>query len=195
MARADIEQIIKKAKEVCCLVVLDEAYWQYYGKTNYNFIMKYDNVIILQTFSKAYGLAGVRIGYAIAQESVLSILEKLRPPYSINMTAIIAATVALDDQEYVNSYVKEVSEAKQLLEKFARENNIIIYPTGSNFCIMKVGDKNKEIITALKKEGIVLRELTDSQILGGCIRIGIGNKEQTFILISALKRILEKNKF
>lgn len=194
IARRDIEEIIKKAKEVGCLVVLDEAYWQYYGKTNYDFITKYDNVVVFQTFSKAYGLAGVRVGYAVAQESIISVLEKLRPPYTMNITAITAATVALDDQEYVDSYVKEVSEAKKIIEKFARENSLMMYPTGSNFCIMKVGDKNKEIIASLKEKGILLRELKDSELLRGCMRVGIGNRQEMQTVINALKDILVKEK-
>lgn len=194
IARADIERVIKKAKEIGCLVVLDEAYWQYCGETNYDLAIMYDNVIVFQTFSKAYGLAGVRIGYAIARESIINILEKVRPPYTINITAITAATVALDDQEYVDLYVKEVSEAKKMLEKFARENSVIMYPTGSNFCIIKVGDKNKEILLSLKEKGILLREVKDVGILKGCIRVGIGNKEQMQTVIIALENILEKKK-
>ncbi len=194
IARADIEEIIKKAKEVGCLVVLDEAYWQYCKETNYDLVVNYDNVVIFHTFSKAYGLAGVRIGYAVAQESIISVLEKLRPPYTINITAITAATVALDDQEYVDSYVTEVSKAKEILEIFARKNNVVMYPTGSNFCIMRVGDKNKEIISSLKEQGILLRELKDVGILKGCIRVGIGNKEQMQTVVIALENILGKKK-
>ncbi|PIN79642.1 histidinol-phosphate transaminase [Candidatus Woesearchaeota archaeon CG10_big_fil_rev_8_21_14_0_10_34_8] len=192
ISERDIMKILDKAKENDVLVLLDEAYYQYNGKTYKEMVKKYKNLVVMQTFSKAYGLAGLRVGYSIADKDIIATLEKLRPPYNINIAAIYAAIAALEDQEYVESYLKEVRQAKKEVYDALGDLGIKTYPTGANFFIAYLGEKKDLVLDGLRKRGVLLRDIDDYNLLNGCVRIGIGNIEQTKILISALRKIIQQ---
>ena len=191
--KVEIIQILEKAKKKNILVILDEAYWQYNNMYTLKDLTKqYDNLIVLQTFSKAYGLAGLRMGYAIASEEIISTLEKVKLPY-VNSLGVIASLQALEDQEYVLGYLKDVQESKKQLYTALKEVGIKTYPTGANFFIAYFGEKIEYIYEEFKKRGILLRKVSNDSILNGCLRIGIGSKEQSRIFIENLKDILNNN--
>jgi len=188
--REDIIKIIEKAKANNSLVLLDEAYVQYNKATCKDLINKYQNLIIIQTFSKAYGMAGLRLGYAIADKEIMKNLLKASSPYSVNTMATAAGSAAIDDQEFVKKYVKEVEKSKKIIYKEFRKLKIKTYPTAANFLIVYFGKNCKRIEKGLKKKGILVRDRSNYPLLNGCLRIGIGTAEQTKKLISALKVIL-----
>src|SRR3989338_8188716 len=188
--REDIIKIIKKAEANNSLVLLDEAYVQYNKETCRDLINKYKNLIVIQTFSKAYGMAGLRLGYAAADKGVMKNLLKVASPYSVNTIATAAGSAAIDDQEFVKNYVKEVEKSKKIIYRELKRLKIKTYPTAANFLIAYFGKNAKKIADELKKNGILVRDRSNYPLLEGCLRIGIGTVEQTNQLIKALKVVL-----
>lgn len=189
----DVAQIIRKAQDNDAIVLVDEAYYEFYGKSCLEFIRKYENVIITRTFSKAYGLAGLRIGYIVANSKTMSFLEKASSPYSVNSVAVIAAEAALNDREYMNNYVREVNENKPYVENELSRLGIKTYSSEANFLIANFGSLCDSIYKKLKQKDILVRNRTKDQLLKNCLRIGIGTKEQCNKFIKALKEILRED--
>ena len=192
IAEKDILRIIQKAKDNNAIVLVDEAYYEFYGKTCLELIRKYENVIITRTFSKAYGLAGLRIGYIVANSKTMKFLEKASSPYGVNSLAVIAAEAALDDSKYVGSYVREVNENKSVVENELARLGIKTYSSKANFLIANFGGLCESIYERLKQKGILVRNRTKDPLLKNCLRIGIGTKEQSDKFIKALKEILRE---
>jgi histidinol-phosphate aminotransferase len=188
--KKDIIKIIEKAKN--SLVILDEAYFQYSEETCISLIDKYDNLVIVQTFSKAFGLGGLRLGYIISNEENIKNLKKVNSPYSVNTAALVAASTALNDDEYMKWYLSEVKKGRKLIYEELKKLRIKTFPTTGNFLIAYFGKKSKEIQDALKEKGILVRDRSSYPLLDGCLRIGIGTKNQVKQLIDALKEILGK---
>ncbi|MDP6648092.1 MAG: histidinol-phosphate transaminase [Candidatus Woesearchaeota archaeon] len=189
----DILQIIQKAQDNDALVLVDEAYYEFYGKSCLELIRKYENVIITRTFSKAYGLAGMRIGYIVANSKTMGFLEKAGSPYSINSLAVIAAEAALEDYRYMNDYVREVNENKSFVENELARLGIKTYSSEANFLIANFGNLCESIYERLKQKDILVRNRTKDQLLKNCLRIGIGTKKQCNQFIKTLKEILKED--
>jgi histidinol-phosphate aminotransferase len=189
----DILQIIQKAQDNDAIVLVDEAYYEFYGKSCLELTRKYENVIITRTFSKAYGLAGLRIGYIVANSKTMGFLEKASSPYSVNSLAVIAAEAALNDSEYMNNYVREVNENKSFVENELARLGIKTYQSTANFLIANFGDLCESIYEKLKQKDILVRNRTKDQLLKNCLRIGVGTKVQCDNFIKALKEILRED--
>lgn len=188
--RKDIIRIIEKAGEKDCLVLLDEAYYQYSGAECLDLLPKYDNLIIIRTFSKAYGMGGIRLGYAVASESIMKNLLKAQSPYSVNTIAIAAGSKAIEDQRYVDWYVSEVKKAKEMLYSALDKMKVKTFASAGNFLIAKLPGRAQEIEDKLKAKGILVRNRSNDPLLKDCIRIGVGTIKQTEQLIEALKEAL-----
>lgn len=184
----DILQILTKARK--SVVLIDEAYYQYYGKSSTYLIEKYPNLVVIQTFSKAFGLAGVRLGYIIAQEEVISNLKKAASPYSVNALALIAARAALQDLDFVNSYVAEVKANRQKLMQDFTALGLQVFPSEANFLVVDAGSRCNEICEKLKQKNILVRNRTTYPLLQNCVRIGVGTKKQCNVLLRVLSKIL-----
>ena len=185
----DIIKILNKSKNT--LVLVDEAYLQFTGNTSKGFIRKYKNLIVIQTFSKTFGLGGLRLGYAISNKDIIKNMQKAASPYSVNSAAVIAGSAALDDIDYVNKYVKEVNQSKKLIYSFLEKKNIPFFRSDANFILVKFGKKNKEVIKKLKQKKILIRDRSSYNLLSGCSRVTIGTGKQIKYLIKALKQILK----
>lgn len=187
--KKDIIKIIEKAQKSQSLVLLDEAYYQYSGLECIDLINQYDNLIILRTFSKAYGLGGLRLGYAVSNRAVIKNLLKVGSPYSVNTVAIVAASVAIEDLDYMKWYVNEVKRAKKIIYEEFKKLKIKTYPSSANFLVAKFPKCADEIEKKLKEKGILIRNRSSYPLLKDCLRIGIGTVKQTKELIKALKEI------
>lgn len=184
---ADIEKICKKAKDA--IVYVDEAYAEFSGVTAVPLLDKYPNLIITRTFSKAFGLVALRIGYVIARPELIKEMLKVRGPYDINMVSLCAAKTALQNLDNLDNYVDEVMEkSKPMLEKFLDDVDIRYYESGSNFILIKPKD-SKKIYEKLIQNGIQTRLRKDESI-NGAVRITIGTIKQTKQLINTLKTLL-----
>lgn len=184
-----VEKVLEKAKEKEIAVLHDEAYFEFAGITAKDLIEEYDNLYIMRTFAKAFGLVATRAGYLISQEKNIQELLKIRGPYDINMFAKIAILAALEDKKYMEDYVKEVMViAKPKLEKFLREKEIFFYPSAANFLLLKVSNP-QELIENLKSEGILVRpkEGPNNESL---IRVSIGVFKDTERFIRVYSKLL-----
>lgn len=167
----EIENILKQYPN--SMVFVDEAYFEFSLITATKLIDDYPNLIISRTFSKAFGLAALRIGYLISQKQNLEQLFKVRGPYDVNSVAVAAASAALDDLEDLAKYRDEVmNEAKPLLEEFFRENGIKFLPSAANFLLFKPSD-SKIVFETFRENGILVRPREE-----GTIRVSIGTLKQ-----------------
>ncbi len=189
--KKDIIKIIEKAQKSDSLVLLDEAYYQYSGVECLSLIDNYDNLVIIRTFSKAYGLGGLRLGYALSNKEIIKNMLKAGSPYSVNTVAITAASVAIEDDDYIKWYVSQIKKSKKLIYEDFKKLKIKTYPTEANFLIAKFPNKAKEIAQKLKENGILVRDRSSDPLLKDCLRIGIGTVNQEKDLISALKGMLK----
>jgi histidinol-phosphate aminotransferase len=174
-------------------LVVDEAYYEFCGQTVVNLVPKYSNLIVLRTFSKWAGLAGLRIGYGIIPLVIADILMKIKPPYSVNLAASVAAIESLKDSSYLLSTVAKMKdERSRLFEKLKQVDYIKTVPSQSNFILCEVHrGKAFDIQDDLEKRGILVRYY-NSKHLKNYIRISVGKPEHTDRIIEALKEIGEK---
>ena len=187
---SDVEKILGKAKEKDIAVLHDEAYFEFSKITAKNLIEKYDNLYIIRTFAKAFGLVSARAGYVISKEENIQELLKIRGPYDVNMFATTAILAALEDIEYMEDYVKEIMEkSKPKLEEFLRGKGIFFYPSAANFLLLKFKNP-EEIIKAFKNEGILVRPKHVPSGEEG-VRVSIGTLRDTERFIEVFSRILD----
>ncbi|MDO8436347.1 MAG: histidinol-phosphate transaminase [bacterium] len=185
---SEIEKILAKAKEKGIAVLHDEAYFEFSKITAKDLIEKYDNLYIVRTFAKAFGLVSARAGYVLSREENIQELLKIRGPYDVNMFAKTAIMAALEDIEYMEKYVKEIMEqSKPKLEAFLQEKGVFFYSSKANFLLLKFPDSEK-IIENLKEKSILVRpKLAPNG--EKAVRVSIGALKDTERLIKALDEI------
>ncbi|MDP2664316.1 MAG: histidinol-phosphate transaminase [bacterium] len=185
----DVEKILKKAKEKDIALLHDEAYFEFSGITARDLVEKYDNLYIVRTFAKAFGLVSSRVGYVISQENNIQELLKIRGPYDVNMFAKIGVLAALEDLSYMEGYIREVmGESKPRLERFLKEKGIFFYPSQANYLLLKLPNA-EQTIEGLKSKGILVRpkKSPDGEM---CLRVSIGTAEDTAKFIEAFEGLL-----
>jgi histidinol-phosphate aminotransferase len=167
-------------------VVVDEAYFEFTGVTSRNLLERYNNLIIIRTFSKAFAMAGLRLGYMFAHSDIISQFYKIRAPFDVNSCAIVAAEAQLENPSEWKKYVNEVmNESKPLLEKFFNEHKIDYYPGAANF--MLVRPKNRDAsVNYLKQQGILVRPMIAPGI-EDTFRVTIGTVKDTERFISEMQ--------
>ena len=172
------------------LTVVDEAYVEFHGKSFTQLVKEYENMIILRTFSKAFALAGLRVGYIIANPKIIELLDRVKPPFSVNSLAIEAALAALDDQEYMQSTVEKMIKDRVMLYK-ALKDKYTTYPSESNFILADVSpQRSEDVYQKLLDKKIIVRNLGKYPGFSGeYIRVSVGTTEENKTFIEALKEI------
>jgi histidinol-phosphate aminotransferase len=183
--KAAIEQILTAAPQTA--VVLDEAYADFSGITGVPWIRRHPNLFIAKTFSKAAGLAGLRLGAVIAQRESLALVRRALPPFPVNVAALAAAVAAVRERRTIERYIRET---KRLREWFANElirRNVRVFPSAGNFLLADFGNDGPALFRGLARNGILIRER--SKDLGpGFARITIGTQKE----LQALLRLLDR---
>lgn len=185
MERRDILHVIENTD---ALVVVDEAYMDFSEGSVLNEIEHYDNLIVLKTCSKAFGMAAVRLGFAAANKEITGVLRTLKSPYNVNTLTQAAAGVVLGHTEYLTECIEKIRKStEELYAKLTelalvKEEIITIYPTSTNFIYMKT-KRGEEVYEALKKEGISIR------CMNGYLRIAAGSSKENAQLLQALDRL------
>ncbi len=173
------------------LVVVDEAYFEYVTDKEYpntlGFLNDNKNILILRTFSKAYGLAGLRIGYGISKKEIINELNKIREPFNTNTIAQMAAVEALSDREHLKKSIEINEEGKRFLYKELNMLGIQYIPTEANFIYILLNIEAKKIYEALLRQGIIVRPVGDKEI-----RVTIGMSEENRFFIEKLKIALNE---
>lgn len=171
------------------IVIVDEAYINFARyRSLIPELLNYPNLVILQTLSKAWGLAGLRVGMAFASEAIIDIFNKIKPPYNINIASQKIALEALDNTEKINEWIKEiVIERDALNVELAMLPFIIkIYPSEANFILVKTSNP-VDIYNFLVGNKIIIRDRSKVELCEGCLRITIGTKEENRVLLDTLK--------
>ena len=173
------------------LVVIDEAYIDFSEKESWiNKLEEYPNLVITQTLSKAYGLAGIRLGICYGSSEVISVLNKIKPPYNVNELTQKRALERLDDKDKIKSEIESIITQREQLLKVLLNVNFVekIYPTEANFILVKVDNSNKRYNELIAK-GIVIRNRTTQPLCDNCLRLTIGTEVENKKLINELLAI------
>ena len=171
------------------LVVIDEAYINFASyRSLIPELLNYPNLVILQTLSKAWGLAGLRIGMAFASQQIIDVFNKIKPPYNINSASQKLALEALENTDKVNEWIKEIVEERKLLSKELSQFSFLkkIYPSEANFILVKTVDPISVYNYLISKQ-IIVRDRSQIELCEGCLRITIGTKEENTLLLNSLK--------
>ena len=184
--RADIETILANFQG---LIVIDEAYINYSRqKTFIQELTEYANLVVLHTLSKAWGLAGLRLGMAFASEEIIKVFNKVKPPYNINEASQRIALEALQNVEQINNWIKlTVSEREKLINDLGKLELVLkIFPSDANFILVKTVDA-KGIYDHLVNNGIIVRDRSKVELCEGSLRITVGTPDENKTLIRNLK--------
>ncbi|ERI94358.1 histidinol-phosphate transaminase [Clostridiales bacterium oral taxon 876 str. F0540] len=193
--KADLERIINRIPENV-VIIMDEAYIEYVTDSDYPdsiaLLDKYPNMIILRTFSKAYGLAGLRCGYGIAHEDMVKYFNTVAGPFDVNLFAQKAAVAALEDKEYLRTVQETNKIGKQYLYEEFKKLGLKYIETNANFIMVETKIDDKVLFNELLKKGIIIRP---GYLLGmpGWMRVTIGTGKQNEQFIKAVREILNEN--
>jgi histidinol-phosphate aminotransferase len=150
-------------------------------------VSRYDNLFVARTFSKAYGLAGLRIGVLAGSANQMEMVRRVSSPYNVNAAALAVLPVALSDQQYVADYLRQVFDGRLLLQSLFAELELHYWPSLANFVLVRIGPQYRDFIDALQRHGILVRDRNSDPGCEGCVRITIGNAEQNHKLFTAVR--------
>jgi len=185
-----MEVIDRLAEESEGIVLVDEAYVDFAEESCLPLVRKYPHLIVVRTFSKSFGLAGARIGYAFAPEEIIQIMMKVKDSYNLNRLGALAAEAALEDWDYFRANVDKIKGERKFLEKELQSLGFYVYPSGANFLLVRDPEgRAREIYEKLLGRKILIRYFDDVR-LKDCLRISIGTHEQIKQLLRALREIL-----
>jgi histidinol-phosphate aminotransferase len=152
-------------------------------------IGRWPNLFLARTFSKAYGMAGLRAGMLAGDAGQMQVLRRTATPYNVNSVALACLVEALQDQDYVQSYAAEVRRNRAALGSVLEDLGFPYWPSEANFVLLKVGDWHREFVRGMKEQGILVRDRSSDPGCDGCVRITVGTDEQTERLIAALRAL------
>lgn len=189
----ETEKLKLVAEETSSWIVVDEAYYEYCGKTAVNLIYNYPNLVIIRTLSKAFSLAGARIGYILANEDTVKKLNLVRPPNSLSTISIKLGAIALSDINQMREWVEEIArERERLFSMLNSLKNIEAYPSETNFLLFRIKGLDANVVhKKLFRKGICVRNLSSVRGLENCLRVTIGTREQNEKFLSELKNVVE----
>lgn len=184
------DNIIQVLESFNGIVVMDEAYIDFSSQASFTqMLSNFPNLIVMQTFSKAWGLAQFRVGMAYASEEIIAIFNKVKAPYNLNGVIEKLTTLALTKESEKNKVVKKILEQREFLEQELKQFPFVkkIYPSDTNFLLLELDDR-EAIYNFLKKEGIIVRGNLNHPFIKGCLRITIGTETQNQTLLKTLKQ-------
>ena len=182
------EASIMELLELDVLVVVDEAYIDFSDTSSWSLrIKEYNNLIVTQTFSKAYGLAGIRLGACFANTEIIELLKKVKMPYNVNVLTQRTALKYLENEKLREQEIYEIKENRNRLSKDVSKIGFVkkVYASDSNFILVKVDDANKRYVQLVDKE-LVIRNRTNEPLCRNCIRITIGTPEENKFLLKSM---------
>ena len=185
-----IRQVIRAAGHA--LVFLDEAYHDFLGENFLDEGLQYPNVVIGRTFSKAYGLAGMRIGAMIGQPALLEPIRFVMPLFNLNVVAVAALRAALKDRDFTPWYVEQVNESKRLLYAALDRLELRYWPSAANFVLIDGGEHLRTLVDGLIARGVLVRDRSRDPATPTCFRITAGVVEHTRLAIQALEDLCGK---
>ena len=187
---ANEEFLVKLLNATDALVLVDEAYFEFSRTTMRPYLAMHKNLLILRTFSKAFSLAGVRMGYILGNAEVIREFLKVRQPYSVDaVSQAIAREVFSERQKFEHGIMAIISERNRLLEELAKVPGVTVYPSDSNYILFKLEGADK-VWEALYARGILVRDFSHAPMLENCLRVSVGTEEENNEFLAALREIV-----
>ena len=188
------DKIIKIIEESGCLVVVDEAYYEFGKKTFVPLISRYDNLVILRTFSKAYSIASLRVGYLLSNPEIINEVRKVKGPFNVNTFSQLAAQVVFENKEVLKVNIEKIiRERERLTDRINEITPFKAHPSRTNFVLVEVGSKEDTdlVYNNLLEQGILVQTVSDPVFSSSryFLRITVGNKEENDILIKGLEDV------
>ncbi|MCU1320648.1 MAG: histidinol-phosphate aminotransferase [Acidobacteriaceae bacterium] len=174
------------------VVMVDEAYYHFHGETTLGDIHSVPNILVARTFSKAYGLANLRIGMLAGNAELLKYVRKVCSPYNVNGAALACLPAAIADDAYLNWYTEQVRVGRERIMAGLDALGVAYFPSHANFVLMQIGPKHGELVTAMRAHGVLLRDRSADPGCDGFVRITIGVEEHVTKGLAALKLSLEQ---
>jgi histidinol-phosphate aminotransferase len=171
-------------------VFVDEAYFEFSGQTFIPELSGFPNVVVGRTFSKAFGLAGLRIGAITGHPDALEPIRLAVPVYSVNIAAVVAVTAALEDRAHLHDYLRQVEESKALLYATCDRIGLKYWKSSANFVLIRAGGRLEAVLSAAAARKIFLRDRSTEPGCEGCLRVGTGIVEHTRQFIDVLEEVL-----
>ncbi len=174
-------------------VLLDEAYYEFSGHTGLQFMERFPRLIVTRTFSKAMGMAGLRLGYLMAHPDLASQIAKAKLPYNVNQFSLTAAQVALENRDRYRPAIEMILRERDRLGRLLSGiPGIKVFPTGANFFLFELPVPPRGVFEVLYRQGILIRDVSSYPMLSRCLRVTVGTPEENDLFIAALQQILER---
>ncbi|MEK7524057.1 MAG: histidinol-phosphate transaminase [Patescibacteria group bacterium] len=184
----DIEKLCKTFKGI---VVLDEAYVEFSSQpTLIKKTEAFENLVVLRTLSKAWGLAGLRVGYAVANRTVIEYLNKIKPPYNIAQISLFLATKALTDKKKMEKMVEKILTEREKMLRRLEDLDCMVFHSETNFLLVRIANASQKVKELAENFGIIVRDFSDKPKLQNCMRITIGTPEENERFLSAFASLL-----
>jgi histidinol-phosphate aminotransferase len=190
--REQLMEITRRAPHA--VVLVDEAYYHFHGETVMDLVGRIPNLIVARTFSKAYGLAGLRLGLLAGPVEIMRWIKRVLSPYSVNQLALACLPPALEDEAYLNWYVGEVLAARAEFEAALDAACIRHWPSRANFVLVNIGAQHKEFTRMMNAAGVLVRDRSSDPGCDGYVRITIGTREQMRTAIAAMNTAVRELK-
>jgi histidinol-phosphate aminotransferase len=174
------------------VLMVDEAYFHFFGDTVLPDIAAVPNLIVARTFSKAYGLASLRIGALLGDARLIRFLRKVSSPYNVNGVALAVLPEALADQAYLDWYILQVHQGRERIFQALRQLNVRTWPSAANFVLMDIGPRHKELCARMRERGILLRDRSADPGCDGYVRITVGVEDHVTRGVDALRATLSE---
>ncbi len=182
-----LEQVLEATD---ALVMVDEAYFEFSRRTIRPLIDKHANLVVLRTFSKAFSLAGVRMGYILSNSDVVNEFVKVRQPYSVDAVSQVVARVVFENRaQFERGVVSIIEERERVMEALRATPGVIAYPSDSNWILFKV-DQADQVWARLYDQGVLVRDFSRTPMLDGTLRVTIGTREENDAFLAALRSIV-----
>ena len=185
----DLRRMARSAPDAAVLV--DEAYFEFYGQSILAAREQLPNLFVARTFSKAYGLAGLRIGMLVGDGDQMRAIRRVSSPYNINAVALACLPEAIGDQAYIERYVNEVRESRARLQRVFAASRIQFWPSAANFVLARVGAASS-FVEHMRRRGILVRDRSGDHGCEGCVRITLGPRAHADRLLAALQETIEE---
>ena len=185
---ATLRQLASSLPETVLLI--DEAYFEFFGETLLPELNDLPNVLVARTFSKAYGMAGLRAGVLAGNTDLLSMVRRVASPYNVNAAALACLPAALHDGVYVQSYVQQALRGRARLQAELKTLGIRYWPSSANFVLMEIGSNREEFIVRMRAAGVLVRDRNSDPGCSGCVRITLGTDEHNERLLQILRLVV-----
>ena len=183
----DIEEILSRFNGI---VVVDEAYAEYSDNPFVKRVEEFDNLVVLRTFSKAYAMAALRIGYAVSNKKLADMMICVKIPYSLNMVSEGAAIAAVKDQDFIKRSVEMVREQRPKLDAGLRKLGFETFPSDSNFIMARSPIDHKVLVDGLKQRGVLIRDFGAKRRTENCVRTTVGTAENNALLLEKAEEVI-----